>query len=73
MKSSLSLGIAGVVLVAVFLFLPFWVGYVPIGWIAGAVAAALGFMASRIGSKWWLLIPASVVIAIIIFAMLAVE
>jgi|HubBroStandDraft_4_1064222.scaffolds.fasta_scaffold1294462_1 hypothetical protein len=73
MKSSLSLGIAGIVLVAIFLFLPFWVGYMPIGWIAGAVAAALGFTASRNGSKWWLLIPASVVVAIIIFAILAVD
>jgi hypothetical protein len=51
---SRKLGIASSILAAVFLVSPFGMG-----WIFAVASVALGILAARRGSKWWLVFPSS--------------
>jgi hypothetical protein len=65
LSPSAKLGTSGLVLMTVFFVLPFWYWHLPVGWTIGALSAVLGLLAARHGSKWWLLIPATVALMVV--------
>jgi len=72
MTHSAKLGMASIVLLGGFAISPFMLGNVPFGWTFAILAALLGWLASRKGTKWWLGVPILVVaftvfVALILF------
>jgi hypothetical protein len=65
---SSKLGFSSLLLFAGFIVLPFWAGNLPFGWIFAVISSVLGWLASRQGTKWWLLIPGSIVALVVFIA-----
>ena len=63
MSLSIKLGIASSILVAVFIVSPFGVG-----WIFAIASIVLAVLAARRGSRWWLLVPSTIVLMYVFIA-----
>ncbi len=68
MTRSAKLGSSALVLAAGSILSPIWEKELPFSFVCGVISCVLGWLASRDGSRWWLMIPASVIAATILIA-----
>ena len=68
MTRSAKLGISSLILVTGSIVSPIWEKELPFSFVCGVISCVLGWLASREGSRWWLLIPASVITVTILIA-----
>jgi hypothetical protein len=61
MTRSIELGVASVLLLGSVFMPPFWSWRGPISFASVWVSCVLGLLAAQQGSKWWLVIPGTII------------